>query len=407
MQAPVMGVGWIRVGRDFLYEMVWAEPVQTVAARYNISDVAFAKICRALGVPLPGRGYWAKKAAGVDVPPRPPLPERAADEPTAHDFVDPSTQPTRASAPADAATLFERERDPANRIVVSDQLQHPHRLVAECAAAFKRETVRMSDGLRRAQGQVLSVTISPPQLGRAMRVLDALIKALESRGHAVEVTDPQHPPLDSWGHQRGGWPHTRTNILGEWAYFDLREGYRLEAPAPPPTTVKRGSQPTESLRTILGLREEVMTGQLKLRVLDPDSSTARQVWRDTPTRGLDGQLNAVVVGLVKAAVAARERREQIAAQEAERRSAAERQEEQRRRAHEAALRVGDLESRVRDWQLARQIREFVAAVEQNPGGSRGTAETDADVGRWVAWARQHADRLEADAIITVLRRRGG
>lgn len=401
-----MGAGRIRLGRVSLYEMVWAEPVRTVAARYDISDVALAKICRTLGVPLPGRGYWAKKAAGVDVPPRPPLPERAEGEPTEHQLSSPLTPSARASAPADAAALFEREREAANRIVVSDQLQRPHRLVAECAAAFKRETVHVNDGLRRAQGQVLSVTISPAQLGRAMRLLDALIKALESRGHAVEVTDPQRPPLDSWGRRRDGWPHTRTNILGEWAYFDLRESYRLEVPTPPPVTARPRSQPAASLRATLGIREAIATGQLKLRVLDPDYSTVKQVWQDTPTRKLETQLNAVVVGLVKAAVALRERRERIAAQEAAQRAEAARQEEQRRRAHEEALWVGDLEGRVRDWQIARQIREFVAAVERNPAASRGAAETDADVGRWVARARQYADRLEAGAIGMVLRRRG-
>ncbi len=400
-----MRTGRIRLERGSLYEMGWAEPVRTVAARYNISDVALAKICRTLGVPLPGRGYWAKRAAGVDVPPRPPLPERAAGEPTEYELNSPSTPPACAPAPADAAALLEREREPANRIVVSDQLQRPHRLVAECAAAFKRETVRVNDGLRRAQGQVLAVTISPAQLGRALHLLDALIKALDSRGHAVEVTDPQHPPQDSWGRRREGWPHTRTSILGEWAYFDLREAYRLEAPEPPPAA-KRQLQPEASLRAILGIRVAVATGQLKLRVLDLDYSTATQVWQDTPTRRLEDQLNAVVVGLVKAALAVRERREHIAAQEAAQRAAAASQEEQRRRAHEEALWVGDLESRVRDWQLARQIREFVAAVERNPTGSREIAETDADVGRWVARARQHADRLEAGAVSTVLRRRG-
>lgn len=401
-----MRTGRIRLGRVSLYEMVWAEPVRTVAARYNVSDVALAKICRTLGVPLPGRGYWAKKAAGVEVPPRPPLPERTAGEPTDHELSSPLTSPARAPVPADAEALLAREREPANRIVVSDQLQRPHRLVAECAAAFRRKTVRVNDGLRRAQGQVLSVAISPAQLDRAMRLLDALIKALESRGHAVEVTDPQRPPLDSWGRRRDGWPHTRTNILGEWAYFDLREGYRLEAPAPLPVKAKRRPQPAASLRATLGIQGAVATGQLKLRVLDLDYSIAKQIWRDTPTRRLEDQLNAVVVGLVKAAVAVRERREHVATQEAAQRAAAARQEEQRRRAHEEALWVSDLESRVRDWQLARQIREFVAAVERNPTDSRGVAETDVDVGRWVAQARQHADRLEAGAIGMVLRRRG-
>ena len=56
--------------RNKLYEEVWAEPTQKVAARYGISDVALAKVCRQLQVPKPPRGYWAKKAAGQPVPRR-------------------------------------------------------------------------------------------------------------------------------------------------------------------------------------------------------------------------------------------------------------------------------------------------------------------------------------------------
>ena len=44
--------------REVLYSEVWAEPVRIVAERYDVSDVALAKACRKLAVPLPGRGYW-------------------------------------------------------------------------------------------------------------------------------------------------------------------------------------------------------------------------------------------------------------------------------------------------------------------------------------------------------------
>jgi len=43
--------------RDELYEKVWAAPVIKVAKEYGVSDVAVAKACRKLKVPLPGRGY--------------------------------------------------------------------------------------------------------------------------------------------------------------------------------------------------------------------------------------------------------------------------------------------------------------------------------------------------------------
>jgi hypothetical protein len=60
--------------REKLYEEVWKEPVLVVANRYGVSNVALAKACRKLAVPLPPRGYWAKVQAGRKPPPRPPLP---------------------------------------------------------------------------------------------------------------------------------------------------------------------------------------------------------------------------------------------------------------------------------------------------------------------------------------------
>jgi hypothetical protein len=70
-QAP--GKVRARYSRETLYDEVWSEPIQKVARRYGVSDVALAKTCRKLKIPLPGRGYWAKKTAGKPVEPRPPL----------------------------------------------------------------------------------------------------------------------------------------------------------------------------------------------------------------------------------------------------------------------------------------------------------------------------------------------
>jgi hypothetical protein len=49
-----------------------------LAQDFGISDVALAKRFRKPGIPVPGRGYWARVAAG-QTPRRPPLPRR--DEP--------------------------------------------------------------------------------------------------------------------------------------------------------------------------------------------------------------------------------------------------------------------------------------------------------------------------------------
>ena len=60
--------------RKKLYEEVWNEPVSTVAKRYGVSDVAIHKICKSMDIPVPPRGYWAKKRAGQKVK-KEPLPK--------------------------------------------------------------------------------------------------------------------------------------------------------------------------------------------------------------------------------------------------------------------------------------------------------------------------------------------
>lgn len=62
-----------RYQREVLYEQVWSTPMRCLAKEYGISDVGLAKVCRKLYIPLPGRGYWARKIAGKAVAKRPIL----------------------------------------------------------------------------------------------------------------------------------------------------------------------------------------------------------------------------------------------------------------------------------------------------------------------------------------------
>jgi hypothetical protein len=53
-----------RYTREQLYDLVWSEPMQRLAKQIGISDVAIAKHCRKLGVPVAERGYWNKLQVG-------------------------------------------------------------------------------------------------------------------------------------------------------------------------------------------------------------------------------------------------------------------------------------------------------------------------------------------------------
>src|SRR5690554_1573878 len=61
--------------RKELYDLVWSQPMRTIAQSMGISDVALAKHCKKANIPVPSRGYWARHQAGkktfqVELPPR-------------------------------------------------------------------------------------------------------------------------------------------------------------------------------------------------------------------------------------------------------------------------------------------------------------------------------------------------
>jgi hypothetical protein len=64
-------ISWNRVE---LYNEVWNQPLVKLSRKYGISDVRLGKVCRRLSIPRPGRGYWAKRKAGIPIE-RLPLPE--------------------------------------------------------------------------------------------------------------------------------------------------------------------------------------------------------------------------------------------------------------------------------------------------------------------------------------------
>src|ERR1039458_6263930 len=88
-----MPTNYITLTGQELYDMVWATPMSSLAKDFGISDVALAKRCRAVDVPIPYRGYWARKTAGPE-PPRAPLPKYCTRPPPEEAVSDPAKPQT-------------------------------------------------------------------------------------------------------------------------------------------------------------------------------------------------------------------------------------------------------------------------------------------------------------------------
>jgi hypothetical protein len=194
------------VSRETLYEQVWSTPMSRLASTYGASDVGLAKACDRHNIPRPGRGHWAKPEHGKPVR-QVPLPPCDA----------PEMQTIRLEKAGTGSTRVPTERGMVAKrvpVTVSDRLSSPLPLVA--ATKRKLEYTKPGpDGLiRTGNSGTLNVVVSRRSIGRAMRVLDAILKHWERIGGAARGDPGGHPGDGPSGRSENGERPDRRVIVG-------------------------------------------------------------------------------------------------------------------------------------------------------------------------------------------------
>ena len=369
----------IKLKREELYGLVWSEPMSKLSERFGLSDVGLAKICRKMNIPRPARGYWQKKTNGYDVEPDPLPPLRKDD------------QREVSIKPKCRGKIMEQEHDeisdiilfeklPANKITTKDTLHRPHDLVAQTQALFKG-TKPDDKGLLRASGKgCLDIRVSPKELPRALRIMDALIKALEVRGYTV------------FAKEKGFRSLTHLSMLGVDLEIGLQESYRQIERELTPQELRRKEK--DRFFSIYPRYIYQPSGNLAVIVKEPYLWDIQKTWSDGKKQRLENILNAVIIGLTKAA---RRNIEIEAKRKADHEAWLERarkREEQERLAREKEARIQTLKQQVEAWRRSQDIRAFVEAVRQATVESGGEIIPESDIGRWIIWALETADQLD-------------
>ena len=371
-----------RLKRHELYEQVWTTPMRVLAKQYGVSDVALAKICKALGVPHPGRGYWMRKAAGQHVKqtPLPPLQPGISPERRLSQWRDPIGNQELGE---EVSTLLDRESDPSMTIVVPDELHRPHPLVRESAGNLRKHS--KNHLAARLEKSCLDIRATRATLDRALLVCDTLIKALEKRGFRVEVTAPVPPTGDHYGPTSQGKPsRTGVHILESFIEFRIEEGYDVVWPdgSPPRPRPFDPSAPWDYTPRPEPRHEP--SGRLALVIDRHWLGATRGSWRDGKRQKVENCLHAVVVEMVRVAV--RERLDRLEKERLARereREAARREAAERRRRQELAW-IADLTQRVSVWHQGNEILKFVDHFED---AGRNDSLDPADQGQRTEWAR--------------------
>lgn len=369
----------IKVTRWQLYEEVWSTPMSQLCKKYGLSDVGMAKVCRKHDIPRPPRGYWAQRQFG-QTPDQIPLPNLDCE--CEIKFNDPSQ--CRIASPAlqdEIGQMIDKEKQAELRIEVAATLRGCHELVSQTNQELQSAEVDEGGLIVPPKDRTLNLYVSKGSLRRALLIMDALLKALEQRGYRVSAGPA-------------------AKILGVAIGFDVSEQVVAKHEQPKDHELEGPYRFGFSRYDV----KRVPSGRLALRIRDAEmywASGCRKTWRDGGKQKLEDKLNSFVGGLVAMAARVKEHEAEVARQEQERREEASRREEQARQRAEQRARIAAEQSRVdsllqqaRDWRQSAELRAFIETVRQRQVAAHGKIDDDSEIGQWLVWARQQADRLD-------------
>ena len=171
--------------REELYAQVWAEPMTKLAQRYGLSDRGLAKVCTRMGIPVPGRGYWARVQSG-QVPLQAKLPKIKARQKAVVNLNKRGHILEETKELQDVAGYIESEMYPENQITVPDALVDPLPVVEKTAKSLRAAGADDHGMVRPRAKRCLDIRVGKESIERAARIMDALLKALDVRG--IELT---------------------------------------------------------------------------------------------------------------------------------------------------------------------------------------------------------------------------
>ena len=351
----------IRLTRGELYERVWATPMRTLAKEFGMSDVGLAKVCRKHNIPVPPVGYWRRKETGYKVN-QPPLPQGKDGRDHLDIYIRERLRPE----------FEELARQTAPKITIAPDISHPFALRSEKLLGRGKLNQR---GLIIAKNALAHILVSREQLPRALKVLNALLLALEQRN------------------QPASWPKQENALLavsidGEAVRFSLSE---LTDSAPHVLT------PSEAKHSWSAPKYDYkLTGRLQLQIanLPLYMGPIRRTWADGKQQRIEDCVGEFMVGLTVAAAAIRKNRQETEERHRRREEERKREEEERRIAEEQKRKAELVTELIGNWEEAVRLRRFVQAIEEETARSDFSEAERKDIQQVADWTREYADSLD-------------
>lgn len=377
--------------RQAFYDRIWSIPAEHFARELGISEGRLRQVCKAHHIPKPYPGYWSKRR-NKQTPHQTALPIN--DDPDRQTITFQSKQaaprPTK-PAPSEYDDDIQRLLNTATnlpRLVVPDTLTDAHPLVVSAEQTHRNDresfTDRQFNGFK-GYNNALALDVSPPQLDRALRIMEAIIRRVEHIGGRVELQAEQ-----------GERPRIHTVVVfgkEPIATIRVRETYK-KIPIPPPTD---GSW--------LSRRSEIIPTGLFVLDRGPSVNLSPHLKDVAGKHRIEDNLHDWLIGLIhKVAEVRHKRRLEKAAREHEkeqrRRQAQQEKAERQARNHfnsrqrEASRQQDKLLADATDWHKSRLIRDYLAAFAQAIEQGKALLPMNQCTDAYLKWAHAQADRLD-------------
>lgn len=353
--------------REELYAEVWVTPLTKLAAKYKVSAVEIGKVCRKLQVPLPGRGHWAKKEFGKAPAPTPlpaaknlpvvqRIPQTRREASTFNEPVDPNDP--------EIVHITSVEQKDFSAFLESKQ----HKLVSQAEKSYKHGQIDNHGILACRNTQpILDIRVSKQNLERALRILNAIILALEAEGFGISLNASKQTSAAA--------------IFGQDVLFAIVEKLKMS---------RREVKHTSWTETVT---EYTLSGILELRLGNTGYGWSKSVSDGNTTR-LENMTAKSVGKLMRQARQQRITHENRVKSEAEFERKRIAREELASQIAEEEKKVKDLERWVENWDKAERMRRFVTALEKVWRDGGIDVSPDSAKGKRLTWMRQQADRVD-------------
>jgi hypothetical protein len=406
----------LTLSRDDLYELVWSKPMLELAKDFGISDRGLAKRCKRLGIPVPGRGYWARVDAGQS-PYRPKLPKREEK------WSDQSALKVAPSIGAYTSALVAREElnatsSPDGTKSIPTQIQElviaASTSILEALPPIKRTALRRKHAERsqltfergEKTGALVDLVVTDAVLDRALLVADTLLRAAESLGWTFDdpliLNQKQGRPAEveekspNADHKGEATEPNKGRLLveGEQVAFLIEERFRIESREPSAHELAREKR---EYSYHAPRKVEVATGALRVVRIDTYRrywGPVRRSWYDRKGKKVEQQLPEVLLGFYELALATKARRAK------DEKEAREEKERQRRKEEWEALQeandklIDQLETDAGAWHRARYLRRYVVAARRALGSQALPVRFREETINFLTWAEGYVNQLD-------------